>query len=219
MYWCMFEQSGTFKNEFKKLGYDAVDLDISNDFGETDYVMDLFNEILNAFNGYPSVFDSINENDVVLAFFPCIRFSKLANFSVCAYAHQYRDLPIKEKVLISMKYEKERSFYYGVLCKFVYVCCLNNIKLVIENPYSKDSYLTRYFPMKPAIVDMDRTDRGDSFEKPTQYFFVNFEPKNNFVFESVEKVKKKSLIDSPHGIRRSLIQPGYANRFIREFLI
>ena len=22
--WCFFEQSGTFKNEFKKLGYDAV---------------------------------------------------------------------------------------------------------------------------------------------------------------------------------------------------
>lgn len=23
--WCFFEQSGTFKNEFKKLGYEAVD--------------------------------------------------------------------------------------------------------------------------------------------------------------------------------------------------
>lgn len=41
----MFEQSGTFKNEFKKLGIDAVDLDIQNNFGETDYVIDLFAEI------------------------------------------------------------------------------------------------------------------------------------------------------------------------------
>ena len=42
---CLFEQSGTFKNEFKKLGYDAEDYDILNDFGETDHVIDLFNEI------------------------------------------------------------------------------------------------------------------------------------------------------------------------------
>ena len=33
---CMFEQSGTFKNEFKKLGYEAFDYDIQNEFGETD---------------------------------------------------------------------------------------------------------------------------------------------------------------------------------------
>ena len=48
--WCMFEQSGTFKNEFKKLGIDAVDLDIQNNFGETDYVIDLFGEIDRAYD-------------------------------------------------------------------------------------------------------------------------------------------------------------------------
>lgn len=45
MVYCFFEQSGTFKNEFKKLGVDAIDLDISNDFGETDNIIDLFAEI------------------------------------------------------------------------------------------------------------------------------------------------------------------------------
>jgi hypothetical protein len=43
--YCLFEQSGTFKNEFRKLGIDAVDYDIANDFGETDKVIDLFAEI------------------------------------------------------------------------------------------------------------------------------------------------------------------------------
>lgn len=42
---CLFEQSGTFKNEFKKLGYEAYDYDIQNEFGETDFVIDLFEEI------------------------------------------------------------------------------------------------------------------------------------------------------------------------------
>ena len=56
---CMFEQSGTFKNEFKKLGIDAYDYDIQNNFGQTDFQIDLFAEIDNAYNNKPSVFDSV----------------------------------------------------------------------------------------------------------------------------------------------------------------
>lgn len=46
-----FEQSGVFKNEFKKLGYEAYDYDIQNNFGETDYQVDLFAEIEKAYEG------------------------------------------------------------------------------------------------------------------------------------------------------------------------
>lgn len=42
---CLFEQSGTFKNEFRKLGINAYDYDIQNEFNQTDYVIDLFKEI------------------------------------------------------------------------------------------------------------------------------------------------------------------------------
>lgn len=59
LYYCFFEQSGTFKNEFKKLGYEAEDYDILNDFGETDHVIDLFQEIRNAYDRKASVFDII----------------------------------------------------------------------------------------------------------------------------------------------------------------
>ena len=48
---CLFEQSGTFKNEFIKLGIPAVDYDIQNNFGQTDYVVDLFDEIEDAYMG------------------------------------------------------------------------------------------------------------------------------------------------------------------------
>ena len=47
----LFEQSGTFKREFIKLGYSAEDYDIQNNFGETDHVMDLFGEIDAAYEG------------------------------------------------------------------------------------------------------------------------------------------------------------------------
>lgn len=53
---CFFEQSGTFKNEFKKLGFRAFDYDIQNNFSETDYVIDLFEEIQKAFEGGGQVY-------------------------------------------------------------------------------------------------------------------------------------------------------------------
>jgi hypothetical protein len=48
---CLFEQSGTFKNEFIKLGYNAYDYDIQNNFGQTDYQIDLFSEIEKSWGG------------------------------------------------------------------------------------------------------------------------------------------------------------------------
>jgi hypothetical protein len=48
---CLFEQSGTFKNEFEKLGIKAYDYDILNDFNQTDFQIDLFKEIDSAYGG------------------------------------------------------------------------------------------------------------------------------------------------------------------------
>ena len=48
---CLFEQSGCFKNEFIKLGIQAEDYDILNDFGQTDHIIDLFGEIEKAYRG------------------------------------------------------------------------------------------------------------------------------------------------------------------------
>lgn len=48
---CLFEQSGTFKNAFKKLGIESYDYDILDDYGQTDYKVDLFAEIEKAYGG------------------------------------------------------------------------------------------------------------------------------------------------------------------------
>lgn len=56
---CFFEQSGTFKQEFMKLGIPAEDYDIQNNFGETDHQDDLFQAIEDAYDGKPSLFDNI----------------------------------------------------------------------------------------------------------------------------------------------------------------
>ena len=98
--------------------------------------------------------------------------------------------------------------------------------MIVENPSTQPHYLTMYFPVRPNIIDNDRTDRGDYYKKPTQYWFVNIEPKNNLVFESLEYVEKQR-IEYAHKFKngtnrtvaRSLIHPQYANRFIREFIL
>jgi hypothetical protein len=53
---CLFEQSGTFKNEFKKLGYEAFDYDILNDYGQTDFQGDLYAEIRGGVRGKAKYF-------------------------------------------------------------------------------------------------------------------------------------------------------------------
>lgn len=65
---CLFEQSGTFKNAFKKYGIEAYDYHIQNKFGETDHVIDLFKEIEGGYQGKPSLFDKINSDDLIFAF-------------------------------------------------------------------------------------------------------------------------------------------------------
>ena len=60
-----FEQSGTFKNEFKILGIEAEDYDILNDFGETDNVVDLRKEIAYAYYlNEKTVFDYIHAGEI-----------------------------------------------------------------------------------------------------------------------------------------------------------
>lgn len=67
---CFFEQSGTFKNEFIKLGIPAEDYDIQNNFGETDHQVDLFKAIEDAYEGRPSLFDHVGGGRPDSGFFP-----------------------------------------------------------------------------------------------------------------------------------------------------
>lgn len=73
---CLFEQSGTFKNEFKKLGYDAYDYDIQNNFGETDNVVDIFKNIEDTYDNKPSIFDKIFGGGFGVSVFPMYLFHR-----------------------------------------------------------------------------------------------------------------------------------------------
>lgn len=216
---CLFEQSGTFKNEFKKLGYEAYDYDIENQFSQTDFVIDLFDEIEKAYEDKKSIFDDIKEDDLIMAFYPCIRFEAqiLLQFRGEA-AHQKQDSTIK-KLETDIKLHNELHKLYVDICKLCIVALKRNLKLIIENPNSSQHYLTRYWSIKPSLIDNDRSRRGDYFRKPTQYFFINCKPKANFVLEPITLQENIKKVESTNGIKRSVISKEYAERFIKEFII
>ena len=215
---CFFEQSGTFKNEFKKLGYEAEDYDILNQFNETDHVIDLFGQIETAYAGGVSIFDDIKSSDQIIAFFPCVRFEAQIIMNFRGDAFGVKDWSIQKKMEYDLKLHEELHHLYCLISKLVIICDRKNIPLIIENPYSTQHYLTRYWAIKPKLIDTDRRDMGDYYEKPTQYWFIGCEPKNNFIFEGVNLKPTKRIADQ-NTVERSMISPDYANRFIREFIL
>ena len=221
---CLFEQSGTFKNEFKKLGYEAYDYDIQNEYEQTDYVCDLFAEIRGGYDNKPSIFDKMKPDDLILAFFPCTRFEAQILLWFRGDAKQLKKFTDIEKLEKCLSLHKELSNNYELIPKLAIIILKRGLRMVFENPYSVQHYLTKYWCLKPSLIDQDRTENGDYFKKPTQYWFIGFEPKNNLVFEALEYVEPIKQIDlwgtkKEDVAMRSMIHPQYANRFIRQYLI
>lgn len=221
---CLFEQSGTFKNEFIKLGIAAEDYDIQNEFGQTDHVIDLFEEIRGGYNGEPSIFDGIEKDDLIMAFFPCTRFEAIIPLKFRGEAIDQRNWSQLRKLEYSIKLQKELTELYILLSQMVIVCLKNGIKMIIENPVTQPHYLTTYWCIKPSLIDKDRREKGDYYKKPTQYFFINCKPEYQPILESRDYVEQRIIMNAKSGgttvkTERSMIHPQYANRFIREFIL
>ena len=118
----LFEQSGTFKNAFKKYGLKAEDYDILNDFDETDHVIDLFEEINRAYDGKPSLFDDISKNDLIFAFFPCVRFENQVMLLFRGQQWQMGKWSLEEKMEYCMKLLEEVNAMYKLVNKLFIVC-------------------------------------------------------------------------------------------------
>lgn len=221
---CFFEQSGTFKNEFIKLGIPAEDYDIQNNFGETDHVVDLFKEIEDAYDGKVSIFDKIGGGDLIMAFFPCIYFCAPSQMNFTWGCINYRKMTYKEKTDAILKRSKDRERFYSLVIKMFSVVAERGIRLIMENPWSENTYLKGNFIIPPALVDNNRMLRGDYRVKPTAYWYVNCEPTSGFSFQN-DKEKKthmKSRGSKKAGLcseERSMISPDYARNFICDFVI
>lgn len=224
--YCLFEQSGTFKNEFKKLGIDAYDYDIRNDFGQTDFVVDIFAEIQKAYEGWESIFDQmVGGVDVIMAFFPCTRFEAKVPLSFRGELPQQKNWNDLKKLQYSMKLHGELHELYEKLCELTVVAERKGLRMVIENPVTQPHYLTTYWCIKPSVIDKDRTNDGDYYKKPTQYFFIGFEPSFNIVMEPLDVVKTRTIAGcratetTSRQVERSMMHPQYARRFIKKYIL
>lgn len=216
---CFFEQSGTFKNEFKKLGYESIDYDIQDEFGETDRQIDLFIDIEEAYENRQSIFDEISNEDTIIAFFPYIRFEEQIQLHFRGTSYQQRAWTHEQKLEYDLKLHKELSELYKLITKLAIVCIRRKIPLIIENPYSTTHYLTKYWAIPAKVIDKDRRIRGDYFQKPTQYWFINCKPTYRMILEPQIWNETKTVENIHNKAERSLISKDYANRFIREFII
>lgn len=231
---CLFEQSGTFKNEFIKLGHEAYDYDIQNEFGQTDYVIDLYGQIRSGYNGEPSIFDNMSKDDLIMAFFPCVRFENQIMLWFRGQCYSQKNWSLERKMKHCMTLQDELAENYKLVNMLFIICIQKGLRLIMENPYSQEHFLRRYWCYLPSVIDEDRRERGDYFKKPTQYWFLNIEPSNNLIMEVTNDnaIKEKDAIrhscraknsigmqDVKEETFRSLIHPDYANRFIREFIL
>ena len=221
---CFFEQSGTFKQEFIKLGIPAEDYDIQNNFGQTDHTDDLFQAIEDAYDGKPSLFDRITPDDLIMAFFPCIYFSALSQMCFYWGCINYRTKTVHEKTDMILERSKNREKFFALAVKMLATAQERGLRLIMENPWSEQTYLKANFVLPPALVDMDRTKRGDYFTKPTAYWYINCEPTSG---KSYQRNKEHKTHDSTRGSsvagicseERSMISPDYARNFICDFIL
>lgn len=221
---CFFEQSGTFKQEFIKLGIPAEDYDIQNNFGQTDHVIDLFENIQNAYEGGASVFDNITKDDLILAFFPCIYFSCLSSIWFGLEHHDYKNWELKKRFDYMLDRSQKRTKFFEMLYKFVFVILDKGLRMVMENSWSENHFLKFGYLKPPTIVDNNRWLRGDCYKKPTAYWFWNCENTYGESYQQPKKVKrivegKKNPIAGMCSEERSMISPDYARNFISDFIL
>ena len=216
----LFEQSGTFRDEFRKLGIEAYDYDIENQFGQTDYQIDLFNEIEKCYGRGESIFDNIKQDDISMAFFPCIMFSDQQLLNYRGENGGMKNWTLKQKLEYNLEQHDKLNHFYKLITKLVLIYIDRNLKLIIENPLNINGthYLTNYWAFKSTIKDTNRERNGDVRVKPTQYWFLNCEPKNNYVNDRLEPTEHKTHRKT-RGIERSVIHPQYARRFIKRYII
>lgn len=212
---CLFEQSGTFKQVFLDEDIIAYDVDIENNFNKTDLQCDIFQEIEKAWAGENSIFTDITPDDLIFAFFPCTYFSAQSNLSMNFSSGNMRCYPQKRKYEVVEERARKRLSYYLTLLHLFEVVETKGLRMILENPWHC-SYLAGNFICAPTIIDYDRSTRGDTFKKPTAYWFVNCNPG---ALETYDKNYNRKTIVDFDGFDRSIISPAYAKNFVYDFIL
>lgn len=225
----LFEQSGTFKNVFKEFGNEAFDYDILNDYGQTDFQIDLFKEIEIEFDNITmngkkkTIFSNMQpDKDFIIAFFPCTYFTDLNEMKFRGYKGGYVKEAVTDMLNIEriLKRNQDRAINYELFIKFCYVVQELKISTIIENPrglYDRN-FLKLYSPFHISYIENDRSKFGDTKVKPTIYFAINFKMLENFMMYDLEPNTQSVYSEIFNQRKRSEITPRYAINFYKRFI-
>ena len=172
-------------------------------------------------------------NDLLFAFFPCVRFENQIMLHFRGQANQMKNWSLKKKMEYDINLLDEVNEMYKLVNYLCLICIRKNLRLIIENPFSEEHFLRRYWCLSPSIIDRDRRENGDYYAKPTQYWFLNCKPSSNFLFEPITynaievkdaiRMMKKQDFEKTGAktkkVARSMIHPDYARRFILSYII
>jgi hypothetical protein len=198
-------------------------------FGETDCVVDIFKEIENCCASLEigcfdhTIFAPMTANDLLLAFFPCTYFCNSNTMIFQGNARQVRSRTPCDRLHYLIKRAEDRQLFWTRLMQLCWIVEKRGLRMIVENPFSVDSYLWYNFPYRPAVIDYDRTLRGDYMVKPTQYFFIGCEPT---CLQTIQRNKRKRYLqqlpkvsNTIEGAARSMISPDYARNFINDCIL
>ena len=149
---CFFEQSGTFKREFIKLGIPAEDYDIQNNFGETDHVTDLFGAIDDAYDGKPTIFDSITSEDLIMAFYPCTYFCQMSQYAQSLNYRNYQHMTESEALDKIIERQNKRNEFLVRLTKFVKVCVDRKLRITLPSLLTISTRLAATMPKPSSLI-------------------------------------------------------------------
>ena len=134
----------------------------------------------------------------------------------------YRKKTVREATDLILERTKDREKFYTLAIKMLSIAQERGIRLIMENPWSLQTYLKANFVLPPTLIDHDRSLRGDIFKKETAYWYINCEPTQGKSYQPTQKVKVLDKKGANKGIcseERSMISPDYARNFICDFII
>ena len=174
--------------------------------------------------GGMSIFDSVTPDDLIVAFFPCIYFSCMSQMLI-SYTHRnYKNYSPKQRIDAILERASNRELFFGRIVRLWGIAKIRGLRMIIENPWSEQTFLKQNFPANPSIIDNNRLLRGDFFVKPTAYWFVNCEPTSQVTLQPQTKGRNicQSEPNRQPGLcnqERSMISPDYARNFIGDFIL
>lgn len=157
----------------------------------------------------------MSRDDVVIVFFPCIYFEtiQMTYYQLTNLNNKHK--PKTEQIKDAIERLEKRTLFHTLLYKLMFIAEHDGLKLVIENPATKPSYLigTQNFP-NPTFIDKNRMERGDFFVKPTHGFTRQNDKEQKIINKCKQGIKAGICSEE-----RSMISPDYARNFICDFII